>query len=41
MLTGVHNTERIELLLGFAHRIRWGHFGDGVKVRAGSVQVAL
>jgi hypothetical protein len=41
MLTGVPDPLRIELLLGFAHRIRWGHYGDGTKVRAGSVQVAL
>jgi hypothetical protein len=41
MLTGVPDPTRIELILGFAHRIRWGHYGDGTKVRAGSVQVAL
>jgi hypothetical protein len=41
LLTNVPNPLRIELLLGFSHRIRHGHFGDGTKVRAGSVQVAL
>lgn len=41
LLTKLPNPDRIELLLGFAHRIRHGHYGDGSKVRAGSVQVAL
>jgi hypothetical protein len=31
----------IELLLGFAHQIKWGHERDGSKVRAGSMQVVL
>jgi hypothetical protein len=41
MLLKLPNPDRIKLLLGFAHRIRHGHYGDGSKVQAGSIQVAL
>ena len=41
MLTDVPDPDRIDLLLGFAHRVRQGDYGDGAQVRAGSVQVAL
>ena len=41
MLTDVPNPTRIELLLGFALRVRRGDYGDGNQVRAGSIQVAL
>jgi hypothetical protein len=41
MLTTVSNPIRIDLFLGFAHRVRRGDYGDGHQVRAGTVQVAL
>jgi hypothetical protein len=41
MLTNVSDPDRIDLLLGFACRARAGDYGDGHKVRAGTVQVAL
>jgi hypothetical protein len=41
MLTGVPNSERIELLATFAERVRNGNYSNGNRVRAGSVQVAL
>jgi len=41
MLTGVPDPERIELLTAFAERVRRGHYGNGTRVRAGTVQVAI
>lgn len=41
LVTKVPDPLQIELLLRFAHRVRWGHYGDGTKVSTGSVQVAL
>jgi integrase len=41
MLTSVPTAERIELLSTFAERVRDGHCGNGNRVRAGTVQVAL
>jgi len=41
MLTGVPDPERIELLTAFAERVRRGYYGNGTRVRAGTVQVAL
>jgi hypothetical protein len=41
MLTGVPDPERIELLTAFAERLRRGHYGNGTRVRAATVQVAL
>ena len=41
MLTGVPDPERIELFAAFAERVRRGHYGNGTRVRAGTVQVAL
>ena len=41
MLTDMPDPDRIDLLLGFAHRVRPGDYGDGAQVRAGSGPVAL
>ena len=41
MLTNVPVPTRIDLLLGFACRVRRGDYGDGCQVRAGTIQVAL
>lgn len=41
MLTGVPDPERIELFAAFVERVRRGHYGNGTRVRAGTVQVAL
>jgi hypothetical protein len=41
MLTGVPDPERIELLTAFAERVWRGHYGNGTRVRAGTVQVTL
>jgi hypothetical protein len=41
MFTDVPDPNRIDLLLGFAYRVRQGDYGEGAQVRAGTVQVAL
>jgi hypothetical protein len=41
MLTDIPTDERIELMAAFAERVRHGHYGNGARVRAGTVQVAL
>jgi hypothetical protein len=41
MLTNVSNPIRINLLLGFAHWVQRGNYGEGHQVRAGTIQVAL
>ena len=41
MLTDVPTDERIELMAAFAERVRHGHYGDGARVQAGTIQVAL
>jgi hypothetical protein len=41
LLTKVPTPERIELLTSFAERVRNGHCGNGNRVRAATVQVAL
>ena len=41
LLTDVPTDERIELLTAFAERVRDGGCGNGARVRAGTVQVAL
>jgi hypothetical protein len=41
LLTGVPIPERIELLTAFAERVREGHCGNGTRIRASTVQVAL
>jgi hypothetical protein len=41
MLPDVCTADRIELLSGFAERVRRGDYGEGTRVRAATVQVAL
>jgi hypothetical protein len=41
MLTDMPNSEHIELLTVFAERVRRGNYGNGTRVRAPTVQVAL